>query len=147
MSIAVCQPEVALASPYEVQVFPEPLVQNGKILLIEDDRNTVRALWRRFHRAGYEVLIAQDGRTGLDLAMLEEVDVVLLDLGLPRMHGLKVLHELRVHVDHVPVVIITGSHDPQIEIQARAWGVAQVFHKPFSPISLVRSIQRLLWGD
>lgn len=147
MSFATCQSEVASASRYEVSVYPEPLAQDRKVLLIEDDLNTARALERRLHRAGYEVLTATDGRSGLDLAVREAIDIVLLDLGLPRMHGFKVLHGLRMHVDHVPVVVITGNHDPSIAMQARGCGVAEVFHKPYSLSSLMRSIHGLLWID
>lgn len=111
--------------------------------MIEDDVNLVSSLSRTMKRAGYEVVSARDGTSGLDLVLLEDPDIVLLDLGLPGMRGSKVLHEIRRR-SPVPVVIITGDLDPHIDFQAVASDVAAVFRKPFGAEELLQAIGRIL---
>jgi DNA-binding response OmpR family regulator len=137
-------PVAAHASQQGVEYAPRPLKPSANILIIEDDGYLVAALARRLRRAGFGVDAAADGTAGLQQALLDEPDLVLLDLGLPGMRGLKVLHEIRKSKPLLPIVIITGDLCPDLDRRVAGFGVMAVFRKPFSSCGLIRLIDRLL---
>ena len=107
------------ASPVPVQT------QALRVLIIEDSEID-RYLLRQLLKAGgdYEVLEANDGQVGLDMALREIPDVIILDLNLPRIHGLRVLSELRASplTADIPVIIVSArnlSEDEKAEVQGR----------------------------
>jgi len=80
------------------------------VLVIEDDENSLFVLKTILGSKGYRVLEASDGKQGLEIAEAEDLDLVLLDLQLPRLHGLGVIHRLRenANLESLPIVIMTG---------------------------------------
>ena len=84
------------------------------VLVVEDDENTVFLLKTLLGSKGYEVLHAWDGREAVEIAETEELDLVLLDLQLPRLSGLGVIHQLRekLRFESLPIVIMTG-YEPE----------------------------------
>jgi len=84
-----------------------------KILLVEDEATLQKTLGGALRKRGYEVKSALDGELGLRLAEKEEPDLILLDLMLPKMHGLDVLRALREEkkTKNIPVVILTNMED------------------------------------
>jgi two-component system sensor histidine kinase ChiS len=124
-----------------------PLVApaQARVLLIEDDQNSSRALADALRLEGYEVSTASDGRVGLERVVKQEPDVVLLDLGLlPGMHGFKVLEEIGKRQLPTRVLAMTSSLAPHLEHRARALGAVGVLHKPVQPRALVAAIEDLL---
>jgi DNA-binding response OmpR family regulator len=89
----------------------------------------------RLEATGYSVIVAHDGRTGLALMALETKEApirgVLLDLQMPVMNGIQVLRKLRVRHAHVPVVIMTASHDHRFREEVLGLGARAYILKPF----------------
>jgi DNA-binding response OmpR family regulator len=109
-----------------------------RILLAEDDREMRHILAWELRLAGYDVVEAQNGVQLLDLlessiiqARLFSVDMIISDIRMPGVSGLRVLEDLRRHDAHTPVVLITAFGDQQTHAEARRLGAAAVFDKPF----------------
>lgn len=81
-----------------------------KILIIEDYKNIVEILTMRLEAMGYEVLCANDGQEGLNLARRENPDLIILDLLLPKMNGYKVCRLLKFDAKykHIPIIMLTS---------------------------------------
>ncbi|NOQ67982.1 response regulator [Patescibacteria group bacterium] len=82
-----------------------------KILVIEDEATLQKALNDVLAQEGYDVLNALDGMLGLDLALKENPDLILLDIILPKMDGFEVLKKLKEKDSQIPVVILTNLSD------------------------------------
>jgi DNA-binding response OmpR family regulator len=89
----------------------------GKLLIIEDDTDLVRALEVYFSRVGYEVSSAIDGREGLQKLYNERPDIVILDIALPKMDGWEVCSRIR-ELSDVPLVILTARVRGRLHRQA-----------------------------
>jgi DNA-binding response OmpR family regulator len=100
------------------------------ILLIEDDGGIRSAITRALTDLGHAVATSNTGMSGLELAVDNEPDVVLLDLGLPDVDGLQVLAMLRA-VSNVPVIIITARDDDTDMVKALDAGADDYVVKPF----------------
>ena len=85
-------------------------LEGSKILVVDDDPNVVELVKLYLERDGQDVLIARDGATGLELALEEQPDLVVLDLMLPRMDGMAVCRAIREQ-SSVPVVMLTAMVD------------------------------------
>ncbi len=113
------------------------------VLVVEDDPEIGRLLRRNLTELGHVVTIAADGATGLALALREQPQVVLLDLGLPDLAGLEVLAMLR-GVSSVPVIVITAEDDDRTVVQALDAGADDYLTKPFGLDQLVARIRAVL---
>ena len=116
------------------------------VLVIEDQTELNHALALRLQHAGLNVASAFDGLSGLDKICHLEPDVILLDLHLPRLHGLKLLHRLRqrMNLREAPILALTGDLDPELARRAERFGVKRVFHKPVSAREIVAAVLKLL---
>jgi two-component system response regulator VicR len=86
-----------------------------KILIVEDELSLVEALSRKFTKAGYEVLEANDGEAGLKIGLEEKPDVVMLDILMPKMDGMETMKQIRQDKKwgkHVPIIMLTNINDP-----------------------------------
>src|SRR5947209_19118833 len=81
------------------------------LLVIEDDENISTAIGEYFTRAGYEVKMAEDGVAGVQAALNDRPDAVVLDLMLPKMDGLAVCRELREKAPYIPILMLTAKDD------------------------------------
>jgi DNA-binding response OmpR family regulator len=114
------------------------------VLIVEDDHDLQEG-WSVFLRhRGYGVQTALDGCTGLKAIEQDEPDIVLLDLGLPGMHGFKVLHEVRMRRQDARILVVTAESSPEADARARRLGAAAVLCKPVDPRALCATIQDLL---
>jgi len=84
---------------------------NKKILVVEDEATLQKALNDVLTQEGYNVLSALDGALGLDLALKEEPDLILLDIILPKMDGFEVLKRLKEKDSQIPIIILTNLSD------------------------------------
>ena len=82
-----------------------------KILVIEDEATLQKALNDVLSQEGYNVLSALDGMSGLDLALKENPDLILLDIILPKMDGFEVLKKLKEKNSQIPIIILTNLSD------------------------------------
>lgn len=107
----------------------------AKILIIDDDQ-MVQTVFKQFlERQGHQILVADDGRKGMNLFHEAAPDLVITDIMMPEMDGLEILLELRKKQEDVPVIAISGGvRDLPVDFlgQAKAFGACQVLEKPIS---------------
>jgi two-component system, OmpR family, alkaline phosphatase synthesis response regulator PhoP len=106
-----------------------------KVLVVDDERHIVRLVEANLQRAGYEVVVAYDGREALAKVRSENPDLVSLDIMMPYMDGFEVLKALKADptTADIPVLMLTSkSHDADV---FRGWqsGVDCYMTKPFDP--------------
>ena len=116
----------------------------AKILVIDDEQGIRHLLDTLLRRKGYEVVLADGGRKGLELFCRDRPDVVVLDLKMPEMDGLAVLRQIHSLDPKKPVIILTGAGTPEVEQQVRALGVSEFVEKEFSLHRLGDALKRLL---
>jgi len=115
-----------------------------KILVIDDQQGIRNLLDTLLRRKGYDVVLAESGRQGLELFRRERPDVIVLDLKMPEMDGLTVLRQIQNLDPRKPVIILTGAGTAEAEQQVRALGVTEYVEKEFSLHLLGDSLKRLL---
>ncbi len=119
-----------------------------KILVIEDEKQLLRALRGYLEQAGFEVLTALDGRTGYFMARQEKPDLIVLDLMLPEMDGLDVCRALRRDSDptvaDVPIIMLTARVEETDRVLGLELGADDYMTKPFSPRELVARVRAML---
>jgi two-component system, OmpR family, KDP operon response regulator KdpE len=113
-----------------------------KILIADDDAQLVRALSVTLHARGYELVTARDGRAALDAVITERPDIVLLDLGMPRLDGIGVLEALRGWTE-VPVLVLSGRTDSSDKVEALDAGADDYVTKPFQMDELLARLRAL----
>ena len=115
-----------------------------KILVIDDEQGIRNLLDTLLRRKGYDVVLAESGRQGLELFRRERPDVIVLDLKMPEMDGLTVLRQIQNLDPRKPVIVLTGAGTAEAEQQVRALGVTEYVEKEFSLHLLGDSLKRLL---
>ncbi len=113
------------------------------ILIVEDDPGIRTALIRSLQDRGYAVSSAQNGMSGLQLAIDDRPDLVVLDLGLPDIDGLQVLSMLRA-VSDVPVIVVTARDDDRVTVRALDAGADDYVVKPFGSDQLEARMRAVL---
>ncbi len=108
-----------------------PTGTGATILVVEDDAETRSALVRELVATGYAVVEAPDGRTALERWALRRPDLVLLDLGLPDMDGLRVVTAIRREAATTPIVILSGRYEEREKVEALDRGADDYVTKPF----------------
>jgi DNA-binding response OmpR family regulator len=116
----------------------------AKILIIEDEPGLVTTLRDRLHKHGYVVSAAQDGETGLEMAMREPVDLILLDLMLPGQNGLTVCQNLRKTGSTTPILMLTARRQTKDKVAGLKAGGDDYLTKPFQMSELLARVEALL---
>lgn len=116
----------------------------GHIVLIEDEPGIVDFIDRGLRARGFEVRAAMDGETGLDLALAELVDLVVLDLMLPRKSGMEVLRELSQQRPGLPVIVLTARGEVEDRVGGLDAGAVDYLVKPFALAELEARIRAQL---
>ncbi|HEV2402858.1 MAG TPA: response regulator transcription factor [Candidatus Saccharimonadales bacterium] len=114
-----------------------------KILLIEDDADVARAV-RAHLRADFTVTVAAKGAQGLERLDGEKYQLVILDLNLPDMPGKRICEQIRQADKEVPILILTGTADTEIQIELLTAGADDYVTKPFDSRQLRARIDALL---
>ncbi len=118
------------------------------ILVVEDEEGIVEFLRRGLEAAGYTMRVAHDGTSGLQLAMLDDVDLVLLDLGLPGLPGEEVLRRVRERRPTLPIIVLTAKDAVPDRVANLNAGADDYVVKPFSFSELLARIRaRLRTGE
>jgi DNA-binding response OmpR family regulator len=115
-----------------------------RILVIEDDLSILTGLSMNLKFEGYDVLQAQDGRTGLQRALDEHPDLLVLDVMLPQMNGYEVIRELRQRGRDVPVVVLSAKGMEHDKILGLELGADDYVVKPFALQELLARIKAVL---
>ncbi|OII33934.1 DNA-binding response regulator [Curtobacterium sp. MMLR14_010] len=113
-----------------------------KVLIADDDPQLVRALGVTLSARGYDVVTARDGRAAIDAVITERPDLVMLDLGMPRLDGIGVLQGLRAWTQ-VPVLVLSGRTDSADKVDALDAGADDYVTKPFQMDELLARLRAL----
>jgi DNA-binding response OmpR family regulator len=116
----------------------------ARIVVIEDEHPIRRGVADALRASGYEVAEAADGVAGLEEATRPGIDLVLLDLLLPRRDGLEVLRELRRVRSAVPVIILTARGTEDDRVRGLSMGADDYVVKPFSARELLARVEAVL---
>lgn len=116
------------------------------ILVIEDEPKTGDYLQRGLAESGFAVRLARNGRDGLAIASEEEIELVVLDVMLPRMDGWQVLEALRADpgTEQIPVLFLTARDEVEDRVRGLELGADDYLVKPFAFVELVARIRTLL---
>ena len=112
-----------------------------KTILVVDDEPKITQLVRDYlERAGFDVIVAHDGRKALSIAKTEKPDAVILDLGLPQLDGLDFTREFR-KTSNAPIIMLTARSDESDKLIGLELGADDYMTKPFSPKELVARVR------
>lgn len=104
---------------------------NGRVLIIEDEIKLARFVELELAYEGYEVKVCNDGRVGLDTAMEENFDLILLDLMLPGLNGIEICRRIR-KVSDVPIIMLTAKDEVMDKVAGLDSGADDYLTKPFA---------------
>ena len=113
------------------------------ILVVEDERQIAEIASDYLVRAGFSVIVSANGASALDLARSRRPDLIVLDLGLPRIDGLDVAKTLR-RESSVPIIMLTARVEESDRLLGLELGADDYITKPFSPRELVARVQAVL---
>ncbi len=116
-------------------------MESKKILVVEDEKNIVDILVFNLRREGYGTLEAYDGVTGLQLALDQDPDLILLDLMLPRLDGFEVCRRLREQGRATPVIMLTAREEETDKVLGLELGADDYITKPFSMRELLARVK------
>jgi DNA-binding response OmpR family regulator len=123
-------------------VFKE-IVMPKRILIVDDEPRYLRLLEANLRTEGYEVATAQDGVQALDVFSAQPIDLVLLDVMMPRLDGFGVCQRLR-EFSNVPIVILTARGEEQDRVRGLDLGADDYLVKPFSATELLARVRAVL---
>jgi two-component system alkaline phosphatase synthesis response regulator PhoP len=115
-----------------------------KILIVEDEPNMVSGLRDNFEFEGYEVITAADGVAGLERALNDSPDLVILDVMMPRMSGLDVCKQLKSKRPSVPIIMLTARGQEVDKVVGLELGADDYVTKPFSIRELLARVKAVL---
>jgi DNA-binding response OmpR family regulator len=116
----------------------------AKILIVEDEPNMVAGLRDNFEFEGYQVLTAPDGVAGLERALSESPDLVILDVMMPRMSGLDVCKQLKTKKPSMPIIMLTARGQEVDKVVGLELGADDYVTKPFSIRELLARVKAVL---
>src|SRR5689334_6786395 len=118
--------------------------KRARILIVEDEPAMVAGLRDNFEYEGYEVLSAADGAEGLERALADEPDLVVLDVMMPRMSGLDVCKQLKAKLPSLPIVMLTARGQEIDKVVGLELGADDYVTKPFSIRELMARVKAVL---
>ena len=115
-----------------------------RVLVVEDDEEIAQVLQRSLRLEGYDVKLAYDGVGGLDEAHAFLPDIIVLDLGLPRLDGIDVARRLREGGDDTPILMLTARDALESRVEGLDVGADDYLVKPFERQELLARLRALL---
>jgi DNA-binding response OmpR family regulator len=123
----------------------------ARILIVDDDNAFQMTLRLLLEGAGYDVVVASDGRRGLDLINAEAFDFLVVDIFMPGMDGFETLRGVRQQKPSLPIIAISGrpiptgpDDEPDFLVMATKLGAIRSLHKPFRPSVLLATVAACL---
>jgi len=133
---------------FNSQARATPLPYNGRmlrtVLVIEDDAAIRRGVVDALKFEGFTALEAADGEAGLKSALQVDCDLVLLDLALPKLHGLEILREVRRVRPTLPVIVLTALGNEKDRVAGLKLGADDYVVKPFSVVELMARVEAVM---
>lgn len=115
-----------------------------RILIIDDDEDLVEDLTSALEMEGHEVVRRGNGRSGLEMARRDDWDLVVTELGLPGLDGVRIVQTLRREKFIVPVLVLTSRDDESSKVLAFRMGADDYVTKPFQHLELLARVEALL---
>jgi len=119
-------------------------MEKNKALVIDDEQIVLDSVSKILKDENYEVDVFLSGREGLNQAIEKEYDIVLTDIRMPDIGGMRVLRDIKRAKPSLPVVIITGYASVKSAVQAMKLGAADYIEKPFTPDQLLKAVDSAL---
>lgn len=114
-----------------------------KILIVDDEKLLAKAIKFNFEQEGYQVEVAYDGEEALKMARDKTIDVIVLDLMLPKVDGLTVCQSVR-EFSNVPIIMLTAKSEDMDKIMGLEYGADDYLTKPFNILELKARIKAIL---
>lgn len=114
-----------------------------RILVVDDERLLVKGIKFNLENDGYEVLTGSDGAEALEIASSQQVDLIILDLMMPRMDGLEACQRIR-EFSNVPIIMLTAKADDMDKLLGFEHGADDYITKPFNILELKARVRALL---
>ena len=118
-----------------------------KILLVEDEEALARAITQLLSEAGHSVTWAADGEEGFQLGRSRPLDLIILDVLLPKKKGWEVLNDLRTGRVNIPILMLTAMDEVQDKVKGLELGADDYLAKPFETTELLARVNALLRRD
>ncbi|MDN3232777.1 response regulator transcription factor [Priestia megaterium] len=115
-----------------------------RILIVEDEVEIGNILKMELEHEGYQVRIENNGRCGIETALSNTFDLILLDIMLPEMSGIQVLRKLRKRQIYVPIILLTARNSTLDKVMGLDYGANDYITKPFKTEELLARIRSLL---
>lgn len=119
-------------------------MEKKKALVIDDEQIILDSVGTLLRDEGFDVDVTLSARKGLDWAIERRYDIILSDIRMPDIGGMRVLRDVKRIHPSLPVIIITGYATVRSAIQAMKLGAAEYIEKPFEPEELIESVSRAL---
>ncbi len=119
--------------------------KEGNILVIDDElgpRESIRMVFKDTHN----VFLAEDGFKGIEILKKEDIDVIILDLKMPKINGIETLKKIREIDKDVPVIILTGYGDVDTAKKAIHYGTMEFLSKPFNVEDIIKIVNKAIEG-
>ncbi len=116
----------------------------ARMLIVEDEPALIRGLTDLFRARGFEITSARDGASGLDAALSDQPDVILLDIMLPRMNGYEICRAIRDRAIDVPILMLTAKGQEEDIVLGLNLGADDYITKPFKIGELIARVNALL---
>jgi FixJ family two-component response regulator len=111
------------------------------VVVVDDDAKMRESLESLLQSAEFSVAVFASAEDTLQSLILAEASCLITDVRMPGMHGLDLQRRVKRDFPRLPVIVITGNYDEQVESRALADGAVRLFYKPFDPGDLVSSIR------
>ena len=118
-----------------------------RILVVEDDPSISMGLKMNLEAEGYAVEIAEDGLAGLDRAREGQLDLIVLDLMLPKLNGFEMIKQLRAEQHTVPVIMLSARSSEMDKVMGLELGAEDYVTKPFGLAELLARVKAVLRRD
>jgi DNA-binding response OmpR family regulator len=117
----------------------------NKILVVEDDALTLKALEFRLRKEGYQIIVAPDGARAKELLLTESFDLMITDLMLPFINGIELVELAKHQLEKpLPVIVLSAANQEEVVLDAFNIGADDFMAKPFSPNELTVRVKRLI---
>ena len=114
-----------------------------KILVVDDDKEIVGAIKKRLEMEDYEIITAYDGLEAMDILMEQEVQLLIIDVMMPKMDGLSATMKIR-ESKNIPIIILSAKTEESDKILGLSMGADDYISKPFRPDELVARVKSQL---